>query len=80
MPTALPDRIALRVSASERLYLDPDDIYFIDADAGDTWIRLRNKRRIRDLRELGALERALAPFAFPACLLPARQAVARRDT
>lgn len=63
MPT-VPDRILLHLRSRRRLVVDPDDIYFLEADGTDTLVRTRSKRRLRDVRPLGSLELALAAHPF----------------
>lgn len=60
----LPDRVLIHTSKTERRVLDPADVYWIDADGHDTWLRLRGRRRIRDVRPLAELETLFAPHGF----------------
>lgn len=47
-----------------RRIIDPDDVYWIEADRGDTYIRFRDKRRIKDIRPLSEVTAAFAPHHF----------------
>ena len=38
--------------------------YFLEAVGEHTWVRLRSKRRPRDLRRLGTLLKQFAPYGF----------------
>lgn len=40
------------------------DVYYLEADGGDTLVRLRGKRRLRDVRRLAELEALLTPHGF----------------
>ena len=40
------------------------DVYYLEAHGGDTLVRLRGKRRLRDTRRLAELEALLTPFGF----------------
>ncbi len=63
MTEPLP-RIALHLEDGKRRLLDPADIYWLEADDDDTWIRLRSSQRLRDRRPLGVLAERLAPWYF----------------
>ncbi len=44
--------------------LDPNDVYFLEAVGDDTLVRLRSKRRLRDVRPLGTLLKEFTPYGF----------------
>jgi DNA-binding LytR/AlgR family response regulator len=44
--------------------IDPDDIFFLEAHEGDTSVRTRRARRLRDVRTLGELEPILRQWGF----------------
>ncbi len=57
-------RVLLNISELRRLPVDPSDVYFLEAVGDHTLVRLRSKRRLRDLRHLGALLKQFAPYGF----------------
>jgi len=61
------DRILLNASDGPRLVrraVDPADVYFLEADGGDTVVRLRGATRLRDARRLSELLALFEPFGF----------------
>ena len=58
------DRVFLHLDDHRRRVVDPFDVYFLEADGGDTLVRLRGRRRKRDVRPLGEIERVFAPHGF----------------
>ena len=40
------------------------DVYYLEAGGGDTLVRFRSQRRLRDVRRLAELEALLAPHGF----------------
>jgi len=58
------ERILLRLFDGRRLPVDPDEVYFLETAEGDTMVRLRSKRRLRDVREIRELMDVLAPHGF----------------
>ena len=44
--------------------VDPDDVFFVEADGGDSRIRLASRQTLRTRRSLGELEEVLAPLGF----------------
>ena len=58
------DRVAIHLARGRRRIVDPGDIYFIEAIAGGSRVRLRGARPLIDVRLAGELERALAPLGF----------------
>ena len=57
-------RVLLNISELRRVPVDPNDVYFLEAVGDHTLVRLRSKHRLRDLRHLGALLKAFAPYGF----------------
>jgi DNA-binding LytR/AlgR family response regulator len=57
-------RVLLNLSELRRVPVDPNDVYFLEAVGGDALVRLRSKRRLRDLRPLGTLLKHFAPYGF----------------
>ena len=57
-------RVLLNLSEIRRVPVDPSDVYFLEAVGDHTLVRLRSKRRLRDLRNLGALLKQFAPYGF----------------
>ena len=57
-------RILINVSELRRVPVDPKDIYFLEAVGDDTLVRLRSKRRLRDVRPLGTLLEEFTPYGF----------------
>ena len=54
----------LHLADGRRPPQDPREIFFVEADGGDSLVRLRGRKRLRDVRELGELEELLAPHGF----------------
>jgi DNA-binding LytR/AlgR family response regulator len=44
--------------------VDLDEIFLLETAEGDTEVRLRSRRRLRDVRRLGDLVELLAPHGF----------------
>jgi len=57
-------RVLLNVSELRRVPVDPKDVYFLEAVGDDTLVRLRSKRRLRDVRSLGTLLKEFTPYGF----------------
>ena len=57
-------RVLLRVSEFRHVPVDPAEVYFLEAVGEHTMVRLRSKKRLRDLRRLGALLKDFAPYGF----------------
>ena len=57
-------RVLLKLSEFRRVPVDPSDVYFLEAVGDHTLVRLRSKRRLRDLRRLGTLLREFTPYGF----------------
>ena len=53
------------INASElRVPVDPNDLYYLEAEGEDTLVRLRSKRGLQDVRTLGALLKEFTPYGF----------------
>lgn len=66
-PTMTLDRVLLHVRRGSRVVkraVDPADVYFLEADGGDTLVRLRSARRLRDVRRLAEVASLFEPFGF----------------
>lgn len=52
MPPAgsLPVRLLLHVTPLRRIAVEPETVYLLEADRGDTIVRQRSRRTIRDVR------------------------------
>jgi DNA-binding LytR/AlgR family response regulator len=59
-----PDLILIHISDSRRLFLDPGDVYYLEAVGDETLIRTRSARRLRDLRSIGEVLPLFEPFGF----------------
>ena len=57
-------RIAIKISTRRLVLLDVDEIYFLESDGHDTWVRTARKTRLRSVRSLGELEKTLKPLGF----------------
>ena len=57
-------RVLLHISELRRVPVDPTDVYFLEAVGDDTLVRLRSKRRLRDVRPLGTLLKEFTPYGF----------------
>jgi len=57
-------RIAIKVSNRRFVFLDVDEIYFLESEGHDTWVRTARKSRLRSVRSLGELEKTLKPYEF----------------
>jgi DNA-binding LytR/AlgR family response regulator len=60
----LDDRILLHLADGRRTPVDPQEIYLLEADGGETLVRTRHARALTDVRQLGELFDLLAPFGF----------------
>lgn len=61
------DRVLLHVRRGSRLVkraVDPADVYLLEADGGDTLVRLRGSRPVRDARRLAEVAALFEPFGF----------------
>jgi len=57
-------RVLLRLADGIRQPVDPEEIFFVESEGGDTWVRMRGKRRVRDVRTFGEVVDELAPHGF----------------
>jgi DNA-binding LytR/AlgR family response regulator len=57
-------RILLHLADGTRYPIDPDDIYLLEAEGGETHIRTRAAETLLDVRPLGDLEPLFLPFGF----------------
>ena len=60
--TSPVDRVLLHVARTRRLTVEPDDIYYVEATGGETVIRKRRRKTIRDIRPLGEIVAVLEPY------------------
>ncbi len=56
------DRVLLHVARTRRLTVEPDDIYYVEAAGGETVVRKRRRKTIRDIRPLGEVVAVLEPY------------------
>ncbi len=54
-------RVLLHLAGHRRRAIDPADVYYLEAHGDETWVRLRGKTRLKDVRSLGEV---LAVFAM----------------
>ena len=52
-------RVLRHVARDRRRAVDPEDVYFLEAVGETTLVRLRSARRVRDVRALGDLLKAM---------------------
>ena len=60
----LPDRILFHLPDGRRVPVDPAEIYLLETAEGDSSVRLRSRRQLRDVRRLGDLVELLATHGF----------------
>ena len=58
------DRILLHLQNARRIPVDPQEIFFLEAQGGETLVRTRHAQRLTDVRQLGELIATLEPFGF----------------
>lgn len=61
------DRVLLHVRRGPQVVkraVDPADVYLLEADGGDTLVRLRGATRLRDVRRLAEVAPLFEPFGF----------------
>jgi DNA-binding LytR/AlgR family response regulator len=61
---AIDDRVWLHVGESRRRVIDPADVFWLEADGDDTWVRFRGARRVRDSRKLVKVAKVFERFGF----------------
>lgn len=59
-----PRRLLLHLVDGSRRAVEPDDVYYLEAEEDDTLVRLRGRRLLRDVRRLREIEAAFARFGF----------------
>ena len=57
-------RIAVKVSSRRFTMLDVDNLYYLESEGHDTWLRTFRRTRMKSVRSLAALERILRPLGF----------------
>lgn len=62
MPTS--ELFLVHLPDGRRRVAELADVYYLEADGGDTLVRFRVKRRLRDVRRLAELEALLTPLGF----------------
>jgi DNA-binding LytR/AlgR family response regulator len=60
----MPDRVLLHLADGDYEAVDLADVYYVESARHDTWVRLRGRRRRKDVRQLGELERKLKSRGF----------------
>jgi DNA-binding LytR/AlgR family response regulator len=60
----LTDRMIIWVEVGRGVVVEPEDVYWLEAEGAATWVRLRGRDRLRDRRSLGKVVEALAGFGF----------------
>lgn len=60
----LTDRVLLWPEIGRARVVEPAEIYWLEADAEGTWVRLRRRERMLDRRPLGEVVEQLAPLGF----------------
>jgi DNA-binding LytR/AlgR family response regulator len=61
---ALPGRLLLHLEPGLRQAVDSEDVYYVEARADDSEVRLRGSRRLRDVRPLEVVAKAFAGHGF----------------
>lgn len=59
-----PHRFLVHVAPDRWRAIDAADVYFLEADGDDTWVRLRSRHVLRDVRRLAELEEILPDARF----------------
>jgi DNA-binding LytR/AlgR family response regulator len=62
--TTTPDRILLNLTDGHRRVVDPAEVYYLEAEGGETLVRLRSARRLLDVREFREVVPLFAPHGF----------------
>ena len=57
-------RVLIHLRERVRRALDPEDIYYLEADGDEVWIRLYGRDRLRDVRSLGEIMPVLKRHGF----------------
>ena len=61
---SLNDRMIVWVEVGRGVVVEPEDVYWLEAEGATTWVRQRSRKRLRDRRSLGKVVEALAGFGF----------------
>jgi two-component system response regulator LytT len=62
--TLADGRILVHLKDRRRLVVDANDLYYLEAQGDETDIRLRDARRLLDVRSLGEVMKDLGPAGF----------------
>ena len=60
----LEDRILLHLQGGKRIPVDPQEIYLLEAEGGETLVRTRRAQPLTDVRQLSELIDAFGPLGF----------------
>jgi len=60
----LEDRILLHLQDGLRIPVDPQEIYLLQAEGGETLVRTRHAQPLADVRQLSELIDTFEPFGF----------------
>jgi DNA-binding LytR/AlgR family response regulator len=60
----LEDRILLHLQDGRRIPVDPQEIYLLQAEGGETLVRTRHAQPLTDVRQLSELIDTFEPFGF----------------
>ena len=61
---ALEDRILLHLDDGRRIPIDPQEVYLLEAEGGETLVRTRHAQPLIDVRQLSELFDVFEPFGF----------------
>ncbi|MGB6361487.1 MAG: LytTR family transcriptional regulator DNA-binding domain-containing protein [Thermoanaerobaculia bacterium] len=62
--TTAPDRVLLNLADGLRRVVDPAEVYYLEAEGGETLVRLRSAKRHVDLREFREIVPLFEPHGF----------------
>jgi DNA-binding LytR/AlgR family response regulator len=57
-------RLLLHATKTRRVAIDPQAVFYLEADGDDTWLRFRGRKTWRDKRPLKRLTTLLEPHGF----------------
>jgi DNA-binding LytR/AlgR family response regulator len=60
----IKDRMIVWVEVGRGVVVEPEDVYWLEAEGATTWVRQRGRKRLKDRRSLGKVVEALAGFGF----------------
>ncbi len=60
----LEDRILLHLQDGRRVPVDPQEIYLLEAEGGETLVRTRHAQPLTDVRQLSELIDVFGPLGF----------------